>query len=444
MPSFTDRLRHAWNAFTSRDPTYGTNYMNLGPSYSYRPDRRRFTMGNERSIVNAMYNRIAMDVAQITIKHARLDENGNFQDTIDDGLNRIFTTQANIDQTGRAFVQDIVMSMMDEGVVAVVPVDTTIDPVNSNTYDIQSMRTGKIVQWYPQHVRVRLYNDRTGNQEEITLPKKSVAIIENPLYSVVNEPNSTLKRLIRKLNILDAIDNQNGAGKLDLIIQLPYLINSPRRYEQAEKRRKDIEMQLAGSKYGIAYADGTEKITQLNRSVDSTLVTQVEYLTKQLYNQLGITEEVFSGKADEATMLNYNNRTVEPIISAIVTEFNRKFLTQTARSQGQTIIFFRDPFRLVPVSQIADIADKFTRNEILTSNEVRGLIGFEPSKEPNADKLQNSNLYPTGDLLTDSGFSAPDEDGIEYSGGAPSKSAPQQNVNSGTGNLMDTPVSSIG
>lgn len=441
MPSFGERLKHAWNAFTSRDPTYGLNYANLGPSYSYRPDRVRLTRGNERSIINAMYNRISMDVAQITIKHARLDDNGNFQDTIDDDLNKIFTTQANIDQTGRAFVQDIVMSMLDEGVVAVVPIDTTTSPINSNAYDIQTMRTGKIVQWFPEHVRIRLYNDRTGNQEEITLPKKSVAIIENPLYSVVNEPNSTLQRLIRKLNLLDAIDEQNGAGKLDLIIQLPYVIRSPQRHEQAEKRRKDIEMQLAGSKYGIAYTDGTEKITQLNRSVDSTLVTQIEYLTKMLYSQLGITEEVFSGKADEATMLNYNNRTIEPIISAIVNEFNRKFLTQTARSQGQKIVFFRDPFRLVPVSQIADIADKFTRNEILTSNEVRGIIGFEPSKEPNADKLQNSNLYPTDDSLN-SGFTAPDEDGIEMATGAqqPEAAAETEDVNE---NPLDVPVSSI-
>lgn len=393
MPSFTDRLKHAWNAFTSRDPTQIGTKIDIGPSYSYRPDHRRFTRGNERSIVTSLYNRISLDVSSITIKHARLDDNGNFTDTINSGLNNIFSTEANIDQTGRSFVQDIVMSMLDEGVVAVVPVDTTSDPVTNNAFDINTMRTGRIMQWYPQYVRVRLYNDRTGNHEEVTLPKKSVAIIENPLYSVMNEPNSTLQRLIRKLNILDAIDEQNGAGKLDLIIQLPYVIRSPQRHEQAEKRRKDIEMQLAGSKYGIAYTDGTEKITQLNRSVDNNLLAQIEYLTKMLYSQLGVTEEVFNGTADEKTMLNYNNRTIEPIISAITDEFSRKFLTKTARAQGQSIVFFREPFKLVPVNQIADIADKFTRNEILTSNEIRGIIGFEPSSDPGADRLQNSNLY---------------------------------------------------
>lgn len=393
MPSFTDRLKHAWNAFTSRDPTQIGTKIDIGPSYSYSPDHRRFTRGNERSIVTSLYNRISLDVSSITIKHARLDDNGNFTDTINSGLNNIFSTEANIDQTGRSFVQDIVMSMLDEGVVAVVPVDTTSDPVMNNAFDINTMRTGRIMQWYPQYVRVRLYNDRTGNHEEVTLPKKLVAIIENPLYSVMNEPNSTLQRLIRKLNILDAIDEQNGAGKLDLIIQLPYVIRSPQRHEQAEKRRKDIEMQLAGSKYGIAYTDGTEKITQLNRSVDNNLLAQIEYLTKMLYSQLGVTEEVFNGTADEKTMLNYYNRTIEPIISAITDEFSRKFLTKTARTQGQSIVFFREPFKLVPVNQIADIADKFTRNEILTSNEIRGIIGFEPSSDPGADRLQNSNLY---------------------------------------------------
>lgn len=393
MPTFGERLKHAWNAFTSRDPTQLASRVDIGPSYSYRPDHRRFTRGNERSIVTSLYNRISLDVSSITIKHARLDDNGNFTDTINSGLNNIFSTEANIDQTGRSFVQDIVMSMLDEGVVAVVPVDTTSDPVTNNAFDINTMRTGRIMQWYPQYVRVRLYNDRTGNHEEVTLPKKSVAIIENPLYSVMNEPNSTLQRLIRKLNILDAIDEQNGAGKLDLIIQLPYVIRSPQRHEQAEKRRKDIEMQLAGSKYGIAYTDGTEKITQLNRSVDNNLLAQIEYLTKMLYSQLGVTEEVFNGTADEKTMLNYHNRTIEPIISAITDEFSRKFLTKTARTQGQSIVFFREPFKLVPVNQIADIADKFTRNEILTSNEIRGIIGFEPSSDPGADRLQNSNLY---------------------------------------------------
>lgn len=423
MPTFGERLKHAWNAFTSRDPTQLSPRFDLGPSYSYRPDHRRFTRGNERSIVTALYNRISLDVSSITIKHARLDDNGNFTDTINSGLNNIFSVEANIDQTGRSFVQDIVMSMLDEGVVAVVPVDTTTDPVTNNVFDINTMRTGKIMQWYPRYVRVRLYNDRTGNHEEVVLPKKSVAIIENPLYSVMNEPNSTLQRLIRKLNILDAIDEQNGAGKLDLIIQLPYVIRSPQRHEQAEKRRKDIEMQLAGSKYGIAYTDGTEKITQLNRSVDNNLMAQIEYLTKMLYSQLGVTEEVFNGTADEKTMLNYHNRTIEPIISAITDELSRKFLTKTARTQGQSIVFFREPFKLVPVNQIADIADKFTRNEILTSNEIRGIIGFEPSSDPGADQLQNSNLYqqnsavptdtvPTTDITesTGNGNDGSDED----------------------------------
>lgn len=388
--TFGSRLKHAWNAFLNKDPT---NYrIDYGSTYSYRPDRPRLTRGNERSIVTAVYNRIALDAAAINIQHCRLDDNGRFMSTVESKFNECLNLEANIDQTGRAFIQDIVMSMLDEGCVAIVPVDTTFDPKVTGGYDILSMRTAKIIQWHPKHVRVRVYNDRTGNKEEITLPKSAVAIIENPLYAVINEPNSTMQRLIRKLNILDAIDEQSGAGKLDLIIQLPYVIKSDARRQQAEARRKDIEMQLAGSKYGIAYTDGTERITQLNRSVDNNLMKQIEYLTSMLYSQLGITQAVMDGTADEKTMLNYNNRTIEPIVSAIVDEMKRKFLTKTARSQKQTILFFRDPFKLVPINDIAEIADKFTRNEILSSNEIRQIVGFKPSEDPKADQLVNSNI----------------------------------------------------
>ena len=388
-----DKLKHSWNAFVNnRSPT---NYYNdVGYSYSYRPDRVRFTRGNERSIVTSVYNRIALDASSIDIKHVRLDENGRFISVIDSGLNNCLTLDANIDQTGRALKQDIVMSMMDEGCIAIVPVDTTINPTETGpgAYDILSMRTGKILEWYPSHVKVRVYNDRTGNKEDIIVPKKTVAIVENPLYAVMNEPNSTMQRLIRKLNLLDFIDEQSGSGKLDLIIQLPYIIKTEARREQAEKRRKDIENQLAGSKYGIAYTDGTEKITQLNRPVENNLMKQIEYLTNMLYSQLGITQSVLDGTADEQTMLNYNNRTIEPIVSAIVDEMKRKFLSKTARSQLQSILFFRDPFKLVPVNNIAEIADKFTRNEILTSNEIRQIIGIKPSNDPKADQLINSNI----------------------------------------------------
>ena len=388
-----DKLKHSWNAFVNnRSPT---NYYNdVGYSYSYRPDRVRFTRGNERSIVTSVYNRIALDASSIDIKHVRLDENGRFISVIDSGLNNCLTLEANIDQTGRALKQDIIMSMMDEGCIAIVPVDTTINPTETGTgaYDILSMRTGKILEWYPSHVKVRVYNDRTGNKEDIIVPKKTVAIVENPLYAVMNEPNSTMQRLIRKLNLLDFIDEQSGSGKLDLIIQLPYIIKTEARREQAEKRRKDIENQLAGSKYGIAYTDGTEKITQLNRPVENNLMKQIEYLTNMLYSQLGITQSVLDGTADEQTMLNYNNRTIEPIVSAIVDEMKRKFLSKTARSQLQSILFFRDPFKLVPVNNIAEIADKFTRNEILTSNEIRQIIGIKPSNDPKADQLINSNI----------------------------------------------------
>lgn len=384
------RLKHSWNAFMNRDPT--TDYRDNGPGYSYRPDRPRLTRGNERSIVTSIYNRIAIDVASININHCRVDENGRFIETIQSSLNTCLNLEANIDQTGRSFMQDVVMSMLDEGCVAIVPVETTINPKVSSSYDILSMRTGKILEWKPKTVRVRVYNEQTGNQEDITVSKNTVAIIENPLYAVINEPNSTMQRLVRKLNILDAVDEQSGAGKLDLIIQLPYTIKSEARRKQADTRRKEIEEQLAGSKYGIAYADGTEKITQLNRSVDNNLMKQIEYLTTMVYSQLGITQAILDGTADEQTMLNYHSRTIEPIVSAIVDEMKRKFLTKTARTQMQTITFFRDPFKLVPINNIADIADKFTRNEVLTSNEIRQIIGMKPSDDPKADELRNSNL----------------------------------------------------
>lgn len=389
--TLTSRLKNAWNAFTkNRDPTYMRS-QNMGMGYVYRPDRTRFTRGNERTIATSVYNRIAMDVAGIGIKHCRIDKNGRYVEDIRSGLNDCLTFEANIDQSGRSFIQDVVMSMFDEGAVAIVPVDTSFDPTISNSYDILSMRTGKILEWYPSHVKVRVYNDRTGKKEDIVLPKKSVAIIENPLYAVINEPNSTMQRLVRKLNILDAIDEQSGSGKLDLIIQLPYVIKTEARQQQAEKRRKDIEDQLKGP-YGIAYTDGTEKITQLNRPVENNLMKQVEYLTNQLYSQIGMTPSVLDGTADEKTMLNYNNRTIEPIISAIVDAMKRSFLSKTARTQGQTIMFFRDPFKLVPVTEIANIADTFTRNEILTSNEVRQIIGMKPADDPKADELRNSNI----------------------------------------------------
>lgn len=387
---FFNRLQHGWNAFANaRDPTleYST-----GPGYYYRPDRPRFTRGNERSIVTSVYNRIALDVSAISIQHVRLDDNGRFSSVIESGLNNCLTLDANMDQTGRAFIQDIVMSMLDEGCVAIVPVDTTLDPAVTSSFDINTMRVGKIIEWRPKHVKVRIYNEKTAKKEEVILSKKEVAIVENPLYAVMNEPNSTMQRLIHKLSLLDITDEQTASGKLDLIIQLPYVIRTEAKKQQAENRRKDIEMQLAGSKYGIAYADGTEKITQLNRSVENNLMKQIEYLTNNLYGQLGITQTILDGSADDKTMLNYYNRTIEPIVSAIVDEMKRKFLTKTARSQGQSILFFRDPFKLVPVNDIAEIADKFTRNEILTSNEIRQIIGIKPSEDPKADELRNSNI----------------------------------------------------
>lgn len=392
--SFGSRLKHAWNAFTGN---IQMNYRDLGMSYSYRADRPRMSRGNERSIVTSVYNRIALDVAALNVQHVRLDENGRFLSVINDGLNNCLTLEANVDQTARSFIQDVVISMFDEGSVAIVPVDTTTDPNVSGSYDIQSLRVGQILDWYPQYIRTRVYNEQTGRKEDIVVPKSAVAIIENPLYAVINEPNSTMQRLIRKLNLLDVIDEQSGSGKLDLIIQLPYVIKTEARRQQAENRRKDIESQLSGSKYGIAYTDGTEHITQLNRSVNNNLMSQIEYLTSMLYSQLGITQSILDGTADEKTMLNYNNRTIEPIISAIVDEMKRKFLTKTARSQRQSILFFRDPFKLVPVNEIAEIADKFTRNEIMTSNEIRQVVGMKPSDDPRADELRNKNLSePSG------------------------------------------------
>ena len=395
MPTVGTRLKNAWNAFNSRDPTH-SNYNWMGWGSATPPNRVRLTRGTEQSIVNAIYNRISIDVSSVDIKHVRLDKNNRFTEVIDSELNSILNKDANIDQTGRAFIQDAVTSMFDEGVVALVPVDTDVDP-KDGSFKVLTARTGKITKWLPYEVQVQVYNERTGKQEEVILPKSITPIIQNPLYSVMNEPNSMLQRLIRKLNLLDAIDEQSGSGKLDLIIQLPYSIKSPAKQELANERKKEIEMQLTGSKYGIAYIDSTEKITQLNRSVDNNLLKQIEYLTTMVYSQLGATEEVFNGTADEKTMLNYNNRTVEPILNAFVEEIRRKWLTKTARSQGQSVMFFRDPFRLVPISNIADIADKFTRNEILSSNELRGIIGYRPSDDPRADELRNKNLNQSPD-----------------------------------------------
>lgn len=383
------RIKNAWNTFMNKDPTY--TYHDIGPGYSLRPDRPRMSRGNERSIVTSVYNRIALDVASLSIKHARLDKNGRFKEEINSRLNECLNLEANIDQTGRAFIQDVVISMMDEGVVAMVPVDTTFNPEATDSYDIETLRTGKILEWYPQHAKVRIYNDRTGQKEDKILSKRFVGIVENPLYAVVNEPNSTMQRLIRKLNILDAIDEQSGSGKLDLIIQLPYVVKTEIKRKQAQDRLKNIEDQLKGP-YGIAYTDATERITQLNRPVENNLMKQIEYLTSMLYSQLGLTQSILDGTADEKTMLNYYNRITEPIVSAIVDEIKRKWLTRTARTQGQSIVVFRDPFKLVPVSEIAEIADKFTRNEIAASNEIRQVIGWKPSDDPKADELRNSNI----------------------------------------------------
>lgn len=390
-----DRLKHAWNTFKNKDPTQ-VNW-NIGPSYGYRPDRMRYTRGNERSIVTAVYNRIAMDVAAVNLKHIRLDENDRYKETIDSGLNNCLSVEANLDQTGRAFIQDLVASMLDEGCVAAVPTDADDEPEDSGNFKVYTLRTGKILEWYPRHVKVEVYNEQEGQRQQIIIPKSTVPLIENPMYSVMNEPNSIYQRLVRKLTLLDVVDEQISSGKLDLIIQLPYIIKTEARREQAEKRRKDIEKQLSEGKYGIAYTDGTERITQLNRPVENNLMKQIEYLTSMFFSQLGITQSILDGTADEKTMLNYYNRTIEPILSAIADEMKRKFLTPTARSQKQTIAYFRDPFKLVPVNDIAEIADKFTRNEIMTSNEIRQVIGMKPSSDPNADVLRNKNLSDSSD-----------------------------------------------
>ena len=388
----TNRLQHAWNAFMNKDPTEYVYHDYGGIGYGHRPDRIRLTRGNDRSIITSVFNRIALDVAAVDLRHCRLDDAGRYSEDIDSGLNNCLTLEANLDQTARALIQDCVLSMFDEGCVALVPVDTTKDPSFTDSYDILTMRTGSILEWKPSHVKVRVYNERTGKKEDITVPKRTVSIIENPLYAIINEPNSTAQRLMRKLSLLDVTDEQTASGKLDLIIQLPYIVKTEARRTQANKRREDIERQLTGSKYGIAYTDGTEKITQLNRPVENNLMSQVEYLTNQLFSQLGITQSILDGTADEKTMLNYYNRSIEPIVSAIVDEMKRKFLSKTARSQKQSIKAFRDPFRLVPVNDIAEIADKFTRNEIMTSNEVRQIIGMKPSDDPKADELINSNI----------------------------------------------------
>lgn len=386
-----ERLRHAWNVFRNRDSDEPTR-SDLGISYGIRPDRVRFSVGTERSIILAIYTRIGIDAASFSFAHVRTNQNGNYIETIPSTLHRCLTEEANIDQTARAFIQDVVMSLCDEGVVAVVPVDLKTKPSETSTFEVETLRTAQIIEWFPRHVRVRLYNDKIGQMEEIIVPKNMVAIIENPLYAVMNEPNSTLRRLIHKLNLLDILDNQNSSGKLDLIIQLPYVIKTDTRKEQAERRRSEIEQQLVGSKYGIAYTDGTEKITQLNRPVENNLLQQIEILTRMLYSQLGISENILHGTADEQEQINYYNRTIEPILASITAEFQRKFLSRTARSQGHRLFTFNEPFRLVPANNMADIADKFTRNEILTSNEVRALIGFLPSTDPAADELRNKNL----------------------------------------------------
>ena len=402
-----NRLQHAWNAFANKDPTYSSGYG----SYSYRPDRPRFSRGNERSIVTAVLNKISMDCAAINIEHVRLDDNNRFVEVMNTGLNKCLTLEANLDQTGRAFIQDAVMSLMDEGCIAIVPVETTLNPNISGGFDITNMRVGKVLEWYPDKVSIRVYNEKTGHKQDIVMPKNTVSIVENPLYAVMNEPNSTMQRLIRKLNILDAIDEQSGSGKLDLIIQLPYLVRSNQRKQQAEERRKAIEDQLSNSKYGVAYTDGTEHVTQLNRSVENNLMSQIEYLTSMLYSQLGITQSVMDGTADDKTMLNYYNRTIEPILSAIVDEMKRKFLTKTARSQKQSIVFFRDPFRLVPVADLAEIADKMTRNEIMSSNEIRQIVGMKPSDDPKADELRNKNLSePTSEETNNDNYNFEQEE----------------------------------
>lgn len=390
-----DRLAHAWNAFMNRDPTTSNIYS--GSSYFNRPDRTRLRTGTEKSIINAIYNRLSLDTASMDIRHVRLDGNGRYIETVNSYFNECLTLSANTDQTNRMFIQDVVMSLLDEGSVAIVPIDTTFNPNITSSYDILSLRTGKILEWFPQHVKIRVYDENKGVKKDVIIPKKNVALIENPYYSIMNSHNSTLQRLIRKLNILDAIDEQSGSGKLDMIIKLPYAIKGITRQRQAEERRKKIEDQLTDSKYGIAYIDGTESITQLNRPVENNLMKQIEYLTNLLFSQLGLTQAILDGTADEKIMLNYYNRTIEPILSAITDEMKRKFLTKTARTQGQTIQFFRDPFKLVPVTEIAEIADTLTRNEIASSNEIRQIMGWKPSADPKADELRNSNISAPND-----------------------------------------------
>jgi len=394
--AFTDRLKQAWNAFMNKDPT-PTSYYHYGNISTFKPDRVRRSITSERTIIMSIMNRISLDVSNATIKHVHTDDKGRYDRDMVSGLNTCLTVNANLDQTSKNFIKDVVMSMFDEGVVAIVPTVASANIKTTESYDIHELRTGKIVEWYPRHVKVRVYNEDTGQREDLILPKRCVAIIENPFYEVMNEPNSTLKRLLRKLTLIDAVDEQSGSGKLDLIIQLPYTIKSEARRIQAEERKKDIEMQLAGSKYGIAYIDATEHITQLNRSVDNNLMQQVEYLTSMLYSQLGITSTIMDGTADEKTMLNYENRTLVPILSAIVDGMTCKFLTKTAYTQGQRIMYFRDPFKLVPVSEIATIADTFTRNEIMSTNELRQVIGMMPVQDPRADELRNKNLNPSED-----------------------------------------------
>ena len=431
--SFISRLKSGWNAFRNRDPT-GVYTQNIGPSYSYRQDRNRFSRGNERSIVVSVYNRIAMDVASISMKHVQLDKNGRFSSEVNSGLNNCMNLEANIDQTGRAYMQDLVQSMLDEGCVADIPVETDKDPNLTESYQIRSMRTGQILDWYPRHVKVRVYNEETGQKEDVILPKKTIGIIENPLYAVMNEPSSTMQRLIRKLNLLDAIDEQSGSGKLDLIIQLPYSVKSELRKKQADQRREDIIEQLKGP-FGIAYTDGTEKIIQLNRPIENNLMKQIEYLTSQLYSQLGITQTIMDGTADDKTMLNYYNRTIEPIVAAIADERKRKFLSKTARTQGQSIMFFRDPFKLVPVNDLAEIADKLTRNEIATSNEMRQVIGWKPSDDPKADELRNSNI---SQAKQDGGVSVSTDSRTNET-----ENAKQSSTNAGMVKLFAMPISTL-
>ena len=434
--SFISRLKSGWNAFRNRDPT-GVYTQNIGPSYSYRQDRNRFSRGNERSIVVSVYNRIAMDAAAISMKHVQLDENGRFSSEVNSGLNNCMNLEANIDQTGRAYMQDLVQSMLDEGCVADIPVETDKDPNLTESYQIRSMRTGKILDWYPRHVKVRVYNEESGQKEDIILPKKNIGIIENPLYAVMNEPSSTMQRLIRKLNLLDAIDEQSGSGKLDLIIQLPYSVKSDLRKKQAEQRREDIIDQLKGP-FGIAYTDGTEKIVQLNRPIENNLMKQIEYLTNQLYSQLGITQTIMDGTADDKTMLNYYNRTIEPIVAAIADERKRKFLSKTARTQGQSIMYFRDPFKLVPVNDLAEIADKLTRNEIATSNEMRQVIGWKPSDDPKADELRNSNISQAKqEPISGSGTTT------TSSATSETQNTKQESTNAGMADLFAMPISSL-